>query len=53
MSMVANTRRARMASRKVVDDSALPSGISTAVRLGADMPQLAQWLSWLVAKATW
>ncbi len=51
--MVANTRRALSASTKLAWVSGVPFGIRMPVRLVYDAPQLAQWLSWLVAKATW
>ena len=53
LSCVANTRRAFSASMKLALLKAVPVGISTAVRLVEAEPQLAQWLSWLVAGATW
>jgi hypothetical protein len=53
LSMVANTRLARTASTKLSSVSGAPCGISTAVRLVYDAPQLAQWLSWLLLNATW
>ena len=45
LSIVANTRRARSASRKLAVVSAVSDGINTPVRFVYEAPQLAQWLS--------
>jgi hypothetical protein len=53
LSIVANTRRARTASRKLSSVSLVPAGSNTPVRLVYEAPQLAQWLSWSLLNATW